>query len=176
MTVVAAMASVKFETRAADCNRRARRARAFVLQLLIVVFPLFVVLFPIFVLAQANPAGFDDLVLRATAAREQNDVQQAIELYGQAVQLKPDWPDGWWFLGSLQYASDSYAAARDALSHFIELTPEGGPAFAGFAKGGLLRSDAIPVYAMIPGIARINDSTAQVVLAIIAMSPHRHSS
>jgi tetratricopeptide (TPR) repeat protein len=129
MTVVAAMAAVKFETRAADCNQRLPRARAFVLQLLIVVL-LPVVLLPIFALAQALPAGFDDLVLRATAAREQNEVQQAIELYGQAVQLKPDWPDGWWFLGSLQYASDSYGAARDALSHFIELTPEGGPAFA----------------------------------------------
>jgi cytochrome c-type biogenesis protein CcmH/NrfG len=139
MTVVAAMAAVKSETRAADRNRRSRRFRALVSRLLIAVFPLVFlpvvflsisVLLPMFALAQANPAGFDDLVLRATAAREQNDVQQAIELYGQAVQLKPDWPDGWWFLGSLQYASDSYAAARDALSHFIALTPEGGPAFA----------------------------------------------
>lgn len=134
MTVVAAMAAVKSETRAADCNRRSFHLRASVLRasilarLISVLIPIF--LLPVFALAQANPAGFDDLVLRATAAREQSDLQQAIELYGQAVQLKPDWPDGWWFLGSLQYASDSYAAARDALSHFIELTPEGGPAFA----------------------------------------------
>jgi tetratricopeptide (TPR) repeat protein len=129
MTVVAAMAAVKSETKAADCNRQLFHLRVSVLVWLIsVLIP--IVLLPAFALAQVNPVGFDDLVLKATAAREQNDLQQAIELYGQAVQLKPDWPDGWWFLGSLQYASDSYAAARDALSHFIELTPEGGPAFA----------------------------------------------
>jgi tetratricopeptide (TPR) repeat protein len=129
MTVVAAMAAVKSETKAADCNRQLFHLRVSVLVWLIsVLIP--IVLLRAFALAQANPVGFDDLVLKATAAREQNDLQQAIELYGQAVQLKPDWPDGWWFLGSLQYASDSYAAARDALSHFIELTPEGGPAFA----------------------------------------------
>lgn len=129
MTAVAAMAAVKSEIRAADRNRTSLRVRVSIFAWLAAVLLPFVLL-PVFAPAQANPAGFDDLVLRATAAREQNDVQQAIELYGQAVQLKPDWPDGWWFLGSLQYASDSYAAAREALSHFIELTPEGGPAFA----------------------------------------------
>jgi tetratricopeptide (TPR) repeat protein len=80
--------------------------------------------------AQANPAGFDDLVLKADAAREQNDAAKAIELYRQAVALKPEWPDGWWFLGLLQYGTDSYADARDALTHYIALTPNAGPAFA----------------------------------------------
>jgi tetratricopeptide (TPR) repeat protein len=80
--------------------------------------------------AQTNPPGFDDIVLKAAAAREQNDVPQAIELYRQAVELKPDWPDGWWFLGSLQYSVDAYAPARDALTHYLELTPDAGPAAA----------------------------------------------
>jgi len=80
--------------------------------------------------AQANPVGFDDLVLKADAAREQNDPAQAIELYRQAVALKPEWPDGWWFLGLLQYGTDSYPEARDALTHYIALTPNAGPAFA----------------------------------------------
>jgi len=88
------------------------------------------VLFPVFARAQANPASFDDIVLRAAAAREQDDVPQAIELYRQAVELKPDWPDGWWFLGSLQYQADAYAAARDALTHYLEITPDAGPASA----------------------------------------------
>jgi predicted Zn-dependent protease len=80
--------------------------------------------------AQDNPTKFDDVVLRAAAARDQNDVPQAIELYRQAVELKPDWPDGWWFLGSLQYSIDAYAPARDALTHYLELTPDAGPAAA----------------------------------------------
>jgi tetratricopeptide (TPR) repeat protein len=81
-------------------------------------------------LAQANPPGFDDMVLAATAARERDDVPQAIELYSQAVQLKPGWPDGWWFLGSLQYEAEAYAAGRDALTHFLELVPDAAPAWA----------------------------------------------
>lgn len=66
----------------------------------------------------------------ATAAREQNDLPHAIELYGRAVQTNPKWADGWWFLGSLQYATGSYDAARDALTQFIDLTPNAAPAFA----------------------------------------------
>ncbi len=80
--------------------------------------------------AQESPAGFDEVVAKAAAARDQNDVPQAIDLYRQAVEIKPDWPDGWWYLGSLQYSVDSYAAARDALTHFLELTPNAGPASA----------------------------------------------
>lgn len=85
---------------------------------------------PSIAFAQDTPPGFDDLVLKASAAREQNNLPQAIDLYNQAVQLNPKWPDGWWFLGSLQYATDAYAPARDALTHYIELNPNAGPAIA----------------------------------------------
>lgn len=81
------------------------------------------VLHPVLSPAQSRPPGFDDLVSKANAARESNDVAQAIDLYGKALQLDPKWPDGWWYLGSLQYTKDSYAAARDSLTHYIDLTP-----------------------------------------------------
>jgi tetratricopeptide (TPR) repeat protein len=71
-----------------------------------------------------------DLVAQASAARMQNDVPRAIELYSQAVQRNPRWSDGWWFLGSLQYGAGAYTSARDALSHYLELLPDAGPAFA----------------------------------------------
>jgi hypothetical protein len=45
----------------------------------------------------------NDLITQASAARAQNDIPRAIELYSRAVQVNPKWPDGWWFLGSLQY-------------------------------------------------------------------------
>src|SRR6202790_2772503 len=80
--------------------------------------------------AQANPAGFSDLATKATAARDANDVPGAIEVYQQALKLNSQWPDGWWFLGSLQYGSSAYAAAREALSHYLELTPNAAPALA----------------------------------------------
>ncbi len=88
------------------------------------------ILISIVAMAQEPPSTFDDLALKAAAAREQNDIPQAIALYSQAVQLNPKWPDGWWFLGSLQYATDAYAPARDALSRYIELNPDAGPAIA----------------------------------------------
>jgi tetratricopeptide (TPR) repeat protein len=72
----------------------------------------------------------NDLIVQASAARMQNDVPRAIELYSQAVERNPGWPDGWWFLGSLQYGTGAYVPARDALSHYIEMIPNAGPAFA----------------------------------------------
>jgi tetratricopeptide (TPR) repeat protein len=87
-------------------------------------------LFPLLAFAQNGPAGFKDLAARAAAARQQNDLARAIDLYRQAVQLQPSWPDGWWFLGSLQYALNDYANAEDALTHYLKLAPDAGPAFA----------------------------------------------
>lgn len=81
-------------------------------------------------LGQTTPSGFDNLVSQATAAREQNDVPRALELYSQAVQVNPKWADGWWFIGSLNYDSGAYPEARDALSHYIELTANTAPALA----------------------------------------------
>jgi len=66
----------------------------------------------------------------ASAAQAQNDIPHAIELYSQIVQQNPKWPDGWWFLGSLQYGIGAYIAAKDALSHYLEMIPSAGPAFA----------------------------------------------
>jgi tetratricopeptide (TPR) repeat protein len=79
---------------------------------------------------QSAPYRGNDLIAQASAARMQNDIPRAIELYSRALQVNPKWPDGWWFLGSLQYGTEAYGPARDALSHYIELIPSAGPAFA----------------------------------------------
>jgi tetratricopeptide (TPR) repeat protein len=78
---------------------------------------------------QAGP-DFDRLADRAAQARSQGDVDGAIQLYSQAVGLNPQWPDGWWFLGMLQYGANRFAPASDALSRFIELKPKAGAAMA----------------------------------------------
>jgi len=72
----------------------------------------------------------NDLVAQASAARTENNIPRAIQLYSEAVKENPNWPDGWWFLGSLQYGTGDYIPARDALSRYIEMTPNAGPAFA----------------------------------------------
>jgi tetratricopeptide (TPR) repeat protein len=80
--------------------------------------------------AQSSPASFDSLTQNATAAREQGDVPRAIDLYRQSVEINPKWQDGWWFLGSLQYGTNAYGPARDALTHYIDLAGSPGPALA----------------------------------------------
>jgi tetratricopeptide (TPR) repeat protein len=77
-----------------------------------------------------GPSEQNDIIAEASTARMQNDVPRAIELYSKAVAQNPKWPDGWWFLGSLQYGVGDYAPARDALSHYVEMIPTAGPAFA----------------------------------------------
>ncbi len=80
--------------------------------------------------AQQAGADFDAISANATAARNAGDTANAVRLYTQAVELNPQWPDGWWFLGVLQYGANQFAPARDALTHFIELKPNAGAALA----------------------------------------------
>jgi tetratricopeptide (TPR) repeat protein len=80
--------------------------------------------------AQNHSENFDELVSRATSAREQGDIPSAIDFYQKAVQANPQWPDGWWYLGSLQYGNNNYQSAIDALSHYIGLMSKAGPAYA----------------------------------------------
>jgi len=80
--------------------------------------------------AQSVASRQNVLIAEAAEARTQNDIPRAIELYSRAVQANPSLPDAWWFLGSLQYSTGAYAPARDALSHYLQLTPNAAPAFA----------------------------------------------
>jgi tetratricopeptide (TPR) repeat protein len=80
--------------------------------------------------APQSPAQFDSLAARAAAARDQQNLPLAIQLYSQAEQLKPDWQEGWWYLGILQYTANQYAGAIDAFNHLLELAPTAVPAMA----------------------------------------------
>ncbi len=80
--------------------------------------------------ASAQASDFDALTAGAAQARARGDIQQAIQLYTQALALNPKSPEAWWFLGTLQYGADQYAQAADSLTHFIALTPNAGPATA----------------------------------------------
>jgi predicted Zn-dependent protease len=78
--------------------------------------------------AQSSSVAFSDLASKATAARAENDVPHAIQLYSQGVQMNPSWKEGWWYLGLLQYQTNAYSAARDAFTRYIALDPNAGPA------------------------------------------------
>jgi tetratricopeptide (TPR) repeat protein len=69
---------------------------------------------------------FATLRAQATAAREKDQVPEAIRLYQKAVALKPDWAEGWWFLGVLNYDTSKYLPAAGAFERFVKLEPDNG--------------------------------------------------
>jgi tetratricopeptide (TPR) repeat protein len=80
--------------------------------------------------SQQPAEQFDDIASRAAGARDQGNLPLAIELYSQAEGLKPDWAEGWFYLGLLQYSSNAYPAAIEAFNHLLVLKPGAPPALA----------------------------------------------
>src|SRR5262249_251314 len=92
----------------------------------------FAVISPNRVLAQSGPAqqsDFYSIAKAATAARESGDTAAAIRSYQRAVELHPDWQEGWWYLGTLQYDADRYADAIPAFQNLLQLALWMGPAW-----------------------------------------------
>ncbi len=65
---------------------------------------------------------FDDLSRRAEAAIDTHP-DEAIQLYKQALAMRPDWPEGWLYMGGALYQKGRYAEATDALRKGIGLAP-----------------------------------------------------
>jgi tetratricopeptide (TPR) repeat protein len=88
----------------------------------------------VFVSLIARAATFEELAAQAAAAREANKTSQAIVLYQQALQMKPAWKEGWWFLGTLSYDADQYQTGARAFAEFVKFEEQ---AAAGWAFLGL---------------------------------------
>ena len=73
---------------------------------------------------EPGAAGFKSLVAQAEAARDKDQVDEATRLYRRAVEIKPDYAEGWWYLGMLQYESDQYVDGAEAFSRVTRLKPE----------------------------------------------------
>src|ERR1041385_814025 len=73
------------------------------------------------------PQDFDTLASQASAAREADKVVEAIGLYRQALAIKPSWAEGWWFLGTLYYDLNDFAAAGPAFKRAAEIQKKAGP-------------------------------------------------
>ena len=77
-----------------------------------------------------NDAEFDRVVKLADEARLAERFEEAVSLYGKALNIKPKWPDGWWYVGAIFYQKDLYPQARDAFQNLVALEPDRGPASA----------------------------------------------
>ncbi len=80
--------------------------------------------------AQQNPpATFETLAKSAAAAREAGKTGEAIRDYQRSVDLRPDWEEGWWYLGTMRYDADQFAGAIPAFQRIVQLDPRLGPAW-----------------------------------------------
>ena len=63
--------------------------------------------------------SFENLATRAQNAMNAERIPEAIRLYAQATELRPNWSEGWWFLGTLMFDSGRFNEAQNAFTHFL---------------------------------------------------------
>lgn len=73
---------------------------------------------------------FDSIAAQAAQARDSENLDQAVKLYHEAVQLRPEWAEGWWYLGTIAYDRGKFQDAIEALTKVTKLAPEDAKAFA----------------------------------------------
>jgi tetratricopeptide (TPR) repeat protein len=77
-----------------------------------------------------SPASFEDLARRADAARVAGRLDEAASLYRQALERRPQWAEGLFYLGTMAYDRDRFAECRDAFGKLSALEPKMAPAWA----------------------------------------------
>jgi len=74
---------------------------------------------------------FEKVAAQAQAAMDADHIPEAIRLYGRAVKIQPNWPEGWWHLGTLWFDTGKFREARDAFAQFTLVEhKQAGPGFA----------------------------------------------
>jgi tetratricopeptide (TPR) repeat protein len=74
-------------------------------------------------------AQFDENAKRAEETRLANRLDEAIDFYTRALKIRPNWPDGWWYVGAIYYEKDRYPEAQDAFNNLITLDEKKGQAW-----------------------------------------------
>lgn len=71
---------------------------------------------------------FATLSAQADRARDANRLDDAVLLYRRALALQPNWREGWWSLGTVEYDRSAYRDAGKAFARVIALDPNAGTA------------------------------------------------
>jgi tetratricopeptide (TPR) repeat protein len=72
----------------------------------------------------------DALQKLAQQEGESGKTTEAIRDYQRVLALRPEWKEGWWNLGALQYSDNRFAEATSTLQHVVELAPDLGAAWS----------------------------------------------
>ncbi len=76
--------------------------------------------------AEPPPSSFEQMKAKAEAARDTDQIEEALRYYNQLLKMRPEWAEGWWHIGALNYDRDQYSPARDGFAKFVVLEPENG--------------------------------------------------
>jgi tetratricopeptide (TPR) repeat protein len=83
-----------------------------------------------FALAQSDArAEFEKLAQSAASERDAGHAQNAIRDYQQALNIRPDWAEGWWYIGTLEYQANDFARGKISFEHVTALVPTLGAAW-----------------------------------------------
>lgn len=82
------------------------------------------------VLAQGEAENFEEVSQQANAARIAGDAEEAIHHYQAALNIRPEWPEGWWYLGTLYADTSRFTDAISVFKRLTEANPKLGPAWA----------------------------------------------
>jgi len=85
---------------------------------------------PNFVFAQGEAEQFEELSRQANAARLEGDAAEAIHRYETALKIRPEWPEGWWYLGTLYADTNRFTEAISIFRKLTDANPKLGPAWA----------------------------------------------
>jgi tetratricopeptide (TPR) repeat protein len=78
----------------------------------------------------ANTTEFNRLLAAAAEARQAQRWEDAIDLYGKIVKLKPGYVEGYWYQGAAYYSLDNFPQCRETFRKVVRLAPKNGAAFA----------------------------------------------
>jgi|HubBroStandDraft_1064217.scaffolds.fasta_scaffold00716_5 tetratricopeptide (TPR) repeat protein len=90
------------------------------------------------------PPSFEALSRQAADARDAKRPAEALSLYRKALKLKPDWAEGFWEAGSIEYDQDQYQECAADFRRLAALEPDKPPAWtmAGLCEYHLREYDA----------------------------------
>jgi tetratricopeptide (TPR) repeat protein len=85
---------------------------------------------PLYAQSKSSSPSFATLSAQANASRDADRLNEAVMLYQRALALRPNWAEGWWSLGTIEYDTNAYAPAAHSFQKLLVLQPKNGMAHA----------------------------------------------